>query len=69
MKEALKKTFALQFMGPDSNSLIQIKTEVNKGRGRPHYLRHPAAALRRGRLRVTAPWKATKRRWSPTRRT
>lgn len=33
MKEALKKTFALQFMGTDSNSLIQIKTEVNKGPG------------------------------------
>jgi N4-gp56 family major capsid protein len=33
MKEALKKTFALQFMGTDSNSLIQIKTEVNKDAG------------------------------------
>lgn len=33
MKEALKKTFALQFMGQDSNSLIQIKTELNKGAG------------------------------------
>lgn len=33
MKEALKKTFALQFMGTDSNSLIQIKTELNKGAG------------------------------------
>lgn len=33
MKEALKKTFALQFMGTDSNSLIQIKTELNKGPG------------------------------------
>lgn len=33
MKEALKKTFALQFMGTDSNSLIQLKTEVNKAAG------------------------------------
>lgn len=33
MKEALKKTFALQFMGTDSNALIQIKTELNKGPG------------------------------------
>lgn len=33
MKEALKKTQALQFMGSDSNSLIQIKTEVNKEAG------------------------------------
>lgn len=33
MKEALKKTFALQFMGKDTNSLIQIKTEVNKAAG------------------------------------
>ena len=33
MKEALKKTFALQFMGTDTNSLIQIKTELNKGPG------------------------------------
>src|SRR5678815_5718031 len=33
MKEALKKTFALQFMGTSSNSLIQIKTEVNKDAG------------------------------------
>lgn len=33
MKEALKKTFALQFMGEDSNSIIQIKTELNKGAG------------------------------------
>lgn len=33
MKEALKKTFALQFMGTDSNSIIQIKTELNKGPG------------------------------------
>ncbi len=33
MKEALKKTFALQFMGTGSDSLIQIKTEVNKDAG------------------------------------
>jgi len=33
MKEALKKTFALQFMGEDTNSIIQIKTELNKGAG------------------------------------
>lgn len=33
MKEALKKTFALQFMGTSSDSLIQIKTEVNKDSG------------------------------------
>lgn len=33
MKEALKKTFALQFMGTDTNSIIQIKTELNKGPG------------------------------------
>lgn len=33
MKEALKKTFALQFMGTDDNSLIQIKTELNKAAG------------------------------------
>ncbi len=33
MKEALKKTFALQFMGTDTNALIQIKTEVNKAAG------------------------------------
>lgn len=33
MKEALKKTYALQFMGTDSNALIQIKTELNKGPG------------------------------------
>lgn len=33
MKEALKKTYALQFMGTDTNSLIQIKTELNKGPG------------------------------------
>lgn len=33
LKEALKKTFALQFMGEDSNSLIQIKTELGKGAG------------------------------------
>lgn len=33
MKEALKKTFALQFMGEDPNNIIQIKTELNKGAG------------------------------------
>lgn len=33
MKEALKKTHALQFMGKDTNSLIQIKTELNKAAG------------------------------------
>ncbi len=33
MKEALKKTFALQFMGTDANALIQLKTELNKGPG------------------------------------
>lgn len=33
MKEALKKTFALQFMGQDSNALIQLKTELNKAAG------------------------------------
>ncbi len=33
MKEALKQTFALKFMGADSNSLIEIKTEVNKDAG------------------------------------
>jgi len=33
MKEALKQTFALQFMGTDANSLIQIKTELSKGPG------------------------------------
>lgn len=33
MKEALKKTHALQFMGKDTNALIQIKTEVNKSAG------------------------------------
>jgi N4-gp56 family major capsid protein len=33
MKEALKKTFALQFMGEDTNNIIQIKTELNKGAG------------------------------------
>jgi N4-gp56 family major capsid protein len=33
MKEALKKTFALQFMGTSSDSLIHIKTEVNKDAG------------------------------------
>lgn len=33
MKEALKKTFALQFMGEDTNNIIQIKTELSKGAG------------------------------------
>lgn len=33
MKEALKRTFALQFMGSDSGSIVQIKTELNKGAG------------------------------------
>lgn len=33
MKEALKQTFAMQFMGTDSGSLIQIKTELNKAAG------------------------------------
>lgn len=33
MKEALKKTFALQFMGENSNNIIQIKTELNKDAG------------------------------------
>lgn len=33
MKEALKRTHALQFMGKDTNSLVQIKTELNKAAG------------------------------------
>lgn len=33
MKEALKETMLLQFAGTDTNSLIQIKTEVNKDAG------------------------------------
>jgi len=33
MKEALKKTYALQFMGKDKNALAQIKTELNKSAG------------------------------------
>lgn len=33
MKEALKRTVALQFMGTSSDSLIQIKTELNKDAG------------------------------------
>lgn len=33
MKEALKRTFALRFMGKDKNSLVQIKTELNKNAG------------------------------------
>jgi len=33
MKEALKKTSYMQFMGRSSNSLCQIKTELNKAAG------------------------------------
>lgn len=33
MKETLKKTFALQFMGEGSNNILQIKTEVSKDAG------------------------------------
>jgi len=33
MKEALKKTYALRFMGKTTNSLVQIKTELNKNAG------------------------------------
>lgn len=33
MKEALKRTFALQFMGSSTNSLAQVKTEVSKAAG------------------------------------
>lgn len=33
MKEALKRTQALKFMGKDKNSVIQIKTETNKSAG------------------------------------
>jgi N4-gp56 family major capsid protein len=33
MKEALKRTWALQFMGTSSNSLCQIKTELGKEAG------------------------------------
>jgi N4-gp56 family major capsid protein len=33
MKEALKRTHILKFMGKDTNSLAQIKTEVNKEAG------------------------------------
>jgi N4-gp56 family major capsid protein len=33
MKEALKRTHALQFMGKSSDSLVQIKTELNKAEG------------------------------------
>lgn len=32
-KEALKKTHALQFIGKDANSVVQIKTEVGKAAG------------------------------------
>ncbi len=33
MKEALKKTYALQFMGKGTDNLIQVKTELNKAEG------------------------------------
>lgn len=33
MVQALKRTHALQFMGKDSNSIVQIKTELNKQAG------------------------------------
>jgi N4-gp56 family major capsid protein len=33
MVQALKRTHALQFMGKDSNSVVQIKTELNKAAG------------------------------------
>lgn len=33
MKEALKRTHALKFMGKDKNALCQIKTELNKNAG------------------------------------
>lgn len=33
MVQALKRTHALQFMGKDSNSVVQIKTELNKNAG------------------------------------
>ena len=33
MKEALKSTHAMQFMGEGSNNVIQIKTELGKGAG------------------------------------
>jgi N4-gp56 family major capsid protein len=33
MVQALKKTAALQYMGKDSNSVVQIKTELNKAAG------------------------------------
>ena len=33
MKEALKRTYALQFMSKKKDSLIQIKTELNKNAG------------------------------------
>ena len=32
-REALKATYAYKFMGEDSNSLIQVKTELSKGAG------------------------------------
>lgn len=33
MKETLKSTYAMQFMGTDKNSLVQIKTETGKDAG------------------------------------
>src|SRR3990172_3529080 len=33
MKEALKRTQMLKFMGKDTNAMLQIKTEVNKAAG------------------------------------
>lgn len=33
MVQALKRTHALQFMGKDSNSVVQIKSELNKAAG------------------------------------
>lgn len=32
-KEALKRTYAMKFMGTDTNSLIQIRNEMQKGKG------------------------------------
>lgn len=33
MKEALKRTVALPFIGKDANSIVQLKTELNKAAG------------------------------------
>lgn len=33
MKEALKKCYAMKFMGSDSNALIHVKSDLNKGAG------------------------------------